>query len=130
MSETFISTPPPKRRGPSGRRRWTATDKAHYLAAFAKSGLSTKVFCAEMNVPRSSFTLWQQEARRAVPTNAAPTARAKPSSFARVEVVAPAPPNGITLVLRSVHGDVAELAGLDTVTALTLVRSLLARGRR
>jgi hypothetical protein len=33
-------------------------------------------------------------------------------------------------VLRSVHGDVAELAGLDTVTALTLVRSLLARGRR
>jgi hypothetical protein len=53
-----------------------------------------------------------------------------PSSFARVEVVAPATPNGITLVLRSVHGDVAELAGLDTQSVLMLVRSLLARRRR
>jgi hypothetical protein len=44
--------------------------------------------------------------------------------------VAPATSSGITLVLRTVHGDVAELAGLDARSTLTLVRSLLQRRRR
>jgi hypothetical protein len=97
-----------------------------YLAAFAKSRRSIQAFCAERGVPPSTFTLWQHEARAAAGARSAPTARATPS-FARVEVVSPATPTGITLVVRTGQGVVAELAGLDPMSAVTLLRTVLTR---
>lgn len=110
------------------RRRWTAADKAHHLAAFARSGLSIKEFCAQADVPRSSFTLWQHQARM-LAKGTAPTPRGRPS-FAQVEVVPSVAPAGITLVIRSGQDVVVELAGLDARVAVTLLSTALKHRRR
>jgi len=72
MSDTHPSRRRERRRRPGGPRRWTAADKAAYLAAFATSRQTIKVFCAETGVPRATFNLWQREARDARGGRAAP----------------------------------------------------------
>ena len=114
-----------RRRRPGGPRRWTAADKARHLAAFAARGGTLLAYCAAAGVPRATFTFWQRE-RRA--TTAAQAARRTPSrsrpTFARVQVVAPSPGRGLTVVVRSA-GVEAEVSGLDAATVVTVVRALL-----
>jgi transposase-like protein len=48
----------------SRRRRWSAEEKAAYLAAFHESGLSGAAFCRDSGIPQSTFELWKREVRR------------------------------------------------------------------
>src|SRR6185503_6810393 len=98
--------PSPRRtpgRRAGGPRRWTAADKAGYLAAFATSRQTTKTFCAETGVPPSTFNLWQREARAARGGRASPR-RGDAPVFARVELGPAALPRGITVVVRTPDG--------------------------
>lgn len=94
--------------------------------------MSITTFCTQSGVPRATFTLWQHEARMAAAKAAGSTRRVTPS-FARVEVV-PAPaytaPAGITVVIRARHGDVAELAGLDAMSVVSVLRAVFGKRRR
>ncbi|HTR77910.1 MAG TPA: hypothetical protein VMH39_07355 [Gemmatimonadaceae bacterium] len=134
----FEAVGPRRRRRPGGPRRWTAADKAAYLAQFAESHLSGAAFCRLMDLPRATFTLWQREARAAAGRPGSP--RARPAGFARVELVPriadpTARPTGatagpaMTVVVRGVAGVAAELTGVDPVTAVQLVRLVLPRIR-
>ena len=81
-------------------------------------------------MPRATFTFWQRQARAArAPQRArAPQkswARRDRPTFARVELVPPPAPRGITLVVRGPAGLQAELTGLDATTALTVLRAVL-----
>ncbi len=49
--------------GRKRHRRWTAEEKAGYLAQFARSGRSALAFSEETGVPYSSFCQWRQQAR-------------------------------------------------------------------
>jgi transposase-like protein len=132
---TAVATP---RRRPGGPRRWTAADKAAYLAAFATSPLSIKAFCAETGVPRATFTLWQGEARAAARAHrdAPPRRRRrKAPAFARVKLVPPPATTtggigGMVLVMRGPAGVEAELSGLDAATLVTVLHAVFGAGAR
>ncbi|MGQ0642752.1 MAG: IS66 family insertion sequence element accessory protein TnpA [Gemmatimonadaceae bacterium] len=131
MSETIAPSDQLPRGRSRRRRRWSAAEKAHQLAAFEKRGVSIKTFCAEAGIPRSSFNLWRQQARMAASTKVVSSRRSSPPTFAQVEVVpAAARPGMITLRIRTTQGVAAKLAGLDAAAAVTLVRAMLEkRGR-
>jgi len=97
-------------------QRWSAAEKARHLAEFARSGLSAAAFVRQTGVPQSTFDLWRSEARQRRVKRRPARKPSRPSGFARVEVVRPPSPSGITLV-RSPAGVVAELAGLDAASA-------------
>ena len=132
MSSAPPSVVPSPRRRPGGPRRWSAADKAAYLAAFAKRRLGLTAFCAETGVPRATFTLWQREARaaRAAQTPQTPQTRHDRPIFARVELAPPSAPRGIALIVRGPAGLAAKLTGLDAATALTVLRLVLRPGAR
>ena len=132
MAQTLPVAVIASRRRPGGPRRWTAADKAAYLAAFATSPLSIKAFCAEVGVPRATFTLWQGQARaearaqRVVPSRRQRHRRRRPRQapeFARVELVPP-PTGGLRLIVRRATGLEAELTGLDGPTLVTVLRAV------
>jgi len=118
MSQT-LSGDRKARRRTGGPRRWTAADKAAYLAAFATSPLTIKAFCAETGVPRATFNLWQHEARE---TGA--TGRTVPA-FARVEQAPPASRGGLMMVVRGAGSLEAELTAVDATTVILVLRALL-----
>ena len=124
MPQTNAPTSRSKRRRPGGPRRWTAADRTRYLAAFARSGQAIKAFCAEVGVPRATFTYWQREARaRRTPDKH--RGERKAPVFAQVELVAPAPEPGLSMVVRSPSGIATELSGLDKTTAESIMRLIL-----
>jgi transposase-like protein len=123
MSELIsISTRSRRRHRP--HRRWSPEEKARYLDAFERSGLSGVAFCRETDLPLATFALWKREARRAA---------GKRVAFARVDVVPTAPARGplvesrtgMRLVVRGVAGHEAALDGVDTATAVRLVALVL-----
>lgn len=118
MSQT-LSGDRQARRRTGGPRRWTAADKAAYLAAFAASPLTIKAFCAETGVPRATFNLWQHEAREAE------AARRTVPPFARVELVPPTSSGGLMMVVRGAGGLEAELTAVDATTVIMVLRALL-----
>jgi transposase-like protein len=136
MAQTLPTAVAALRRRPGGPRRWTAADKAAYLAAFATSPLSIKAFCAETGVPRATFTLWQGEARAAARAHrGAPSRRRrKTPAFARVELVPPPPATGgiggMVLVMRGPAGVEAELTGLDAATLTAVLHAVFGAGAR
>jgi len=107
-------------------RRWSPADKTKYLALFRRSRQSVRVFCARVDVPRSTFELWRREARQ----HGHRTRAGRGARFARVEVVGPgvtplaAPP---ALVVRAPNGMTLELTGLDAGTLVTLLWDVLGR---
>jgi hypothetical protein len=102
-------------------QRWSAAERERYLAEFAASGLSAAAFVRKTGLPHSTFDLWRSEARRQRVRPGSVRKKSKTSGFARVAVVRPPSPSGITLVARSAAGVVAELAGLDAVSATSLL---------
>jgi hypothetical protein len=97
--------------------------------------LSIKAFCAEVGVPRATFTLWQGEARaaaRAQRMTPSRRRRRKPPAFARVEVVPPlaATTREIVLVVRGPARVEAELSGLDAATLVTVLHAVFGAGAR
>jgi hypothetical protein len=123
MSNFRVVPAAPRQRRFGGRRRWSAAEKAAHLAAFARSAWTADQFCRARDIPRSTFALWQREAR------GAPARRAARSRFAAVDVVArpvaTAPGAGMVFRVRSPAGVDAELAGLDRATAVALLRVVL-----
>jgi transposase-like protein len=128
-----------RRRQPGRRRRWSAAEKARYLAAFRRSGGTVAAFCRRTGVPRATFTLWRQDedhergdrgARQRVGT-------ARGAGFARVAVRpgipgvtdAAATPAGITVRVHAPSALTGELIGLDADTALRALRLLLRHQR-
>jgi hypothetical protein len=97
-------------------QRWSAGERARYLSQFAASGLSAAAFVRKTGLPHSTFDLWRSEVRRR---------KSRTSGFARVEVARPSSPSGITLVVRSAAGVVAELGGLDAASAVALLDGVL-----
>src|SRR6187455_3202979 len=69
-------------------QRRSAEEKASYLAAFRRSGLSGSAFCDAMDVPRSTFARWQGEAGEAGTAAVAPPPHPR-VAFARVDGVMP-----------------------------------------
>jgi transposase-like protein len=125
------------RHGHRPYRRWSADEKARYLDAFPRSGLSGVAFCRAMDIPIATFTFWQRAARRAV-TGAQRTPRSA-VAFARVEVVPPAPTvrvwqeesrAGLRVLVRGATGHEVALDGVDDQTAVRVVALVLGRGRR
>jgi len=125
-----------RRRGPY--RRWSAGEKAWYLDAFQRSGLSGVAFCREMGVPLATFALWKRAVRRAAAEQAelSPPVPRSRVAFARVEVVpteAPVPRPldearaGMRLVVRGAAGHEAAVDGVDAVTVVRLVALVLGR---
>ena len=132
----------PKINGPATpvrRRRWTAAEKAAYVAEYARSRLSIAAFCREKGLSLGTFARWRQGARTG---SAGPGSRppSTPFGFARVEL-APAsePPSAwtrhaaadraITLVVRGRGGLEAEITGVDAATAARMLRLVLPRVR-
>src|SRR5258708_2539470 len=111
MSNFRVVPTPRRRRRPGGHRRWSAAEKTAHLAAFARSAWTADNFCRARDIPRSTFAVWQREAR------GAPARRAARSRFAAVDVVARTVPTvqaaGMVLRIRSTAGVDAELAGFD-----------------
>ena len=108
------------RPGHRAYRRWSAEEKAGYLDAFPRSGLSGVAFCRAMGIPLATFTFWQRAARRAV-TSAQQTPRSG-VAFARVEVVPSAAPAhvpmdearaGLRVLVRGATGHEVALDGVD-----------------
>lgn len=60
------------------RRRWSAAEKQHLLACFARSGQSASQFCREAGLCQPTFSAWRRQA--------APTAPHTASHFAAVEI--------------------------------------------
>lgn len=106
-------------------QRWSAAEKARYLAAFAASGLSGAAFVRQSGLPQSTFDLWRSEARRRRRVSRRVPRESATPGFARVEVVGPSAPSGITLVVRSGPGVVTEFGGLDTASAVSLLEAAL-----
>lgn len=118
--------------------RWSAEDKARYLDAFPRSGLSGVAFCRAVGVPLATFAIWQREARCVASEHATPRVPRSRVAFARVAVVptdtrVPMPMAesraGIRLVVRGATGDEAALDGVDDETAVRLVALVLGRER-
>jgi transposase-like protein len=108
--------------------RWTAGDKVAHLARLVASGLTLPAYCEQTGVPRSTLELWRREARAeggspfaAVEVVPAPHVAGLPSELTETRGL-----SGITMLVRVPGGVATELAGLDPVTTLALVRLLLA----
>lgn len=118
-------------------RRWSAEEKAGYLDAFPRSGLSGVAFCRAMGIPIATFTFWQRAARR-TGTSAQRTPRSG-VAFARVEVVSPPTTArvltdesraGLRVLVRGATGHEVALDGVDDRTAVRVVALVLGRGPR
>lgn len=122
-----------RRRPPGGRRRWSAAERAGYLAAFRWSGGTVAAFCRRTGVPRATFTLWRRDEREERIARQQ-HGSALPTRFARVEVTSGGPDaaaraTGITVRLHGQSMVTGELIGLDAATALRALRLLLRHQR-
>ena len=134
MSSLIAISGRPRQRRRHQRR--SAEEKASYLAAFRRSGLSGAAFCEAMDVPRSTLARWQGEAREAG-TAVAALPRHPRVAFARVDGVVPSEAArgetgeaegagvGIRIVVRGVGGQEAALDGVDRWTAVCIVERVL-----
>lgn len=121
-----------RRRSRVGRgQRWSAAEKARYLAEFAASGLSGAAFVRQTGLPQSTFDVWRSEARRReVSSHRSAREKAGASRFARVELMRLPSPSGITLVVRRASGLAAEFGSLDGASAGALLKTVLRSAAR